>query len=148
MSIGLQLDSVNTHLPLRERIRVALYGQKRRQSHASALASASPEQLKELNRSLGILTHLTGNRVRYAEHVASLESPEPSNFTSLECLGNQVTDAEAAYNAALKAVYGSEPDVSDLEVEGILRSYLAAKGKTYEPGKAQTFWEIVASKLR
>ena len=135
MSIGLQLDSLNTHLRLRERIRVALYGQKRRQSHASALAAASPEQLKELNRSLGILIHLTGNRVKYAEHVASLEKPKPSNFASLESLGHQVADAEAAYNAALKAVYGAEPDVSDLEVEGVLRSYLAAKGKTYEPGK-------------
>ena len=137
MSTGLQLNSVNTHLPVRERIRVALAAQSRRLSRASAIASATPEQLHELNRSLGILTHLTGNRVKYAEHVAALDLPKPSDFTEMECLGNLIADAEAAYGEALQAVYGSElEETSEAEVEGILRGYLAARGKIYEPGKA------------
>lgn len=132
----LRLDFVNTHLPLRERIRLALGVQAKKQSQAAALAAATPEQLKEINSALGILQHLTGNRVKYAERCAELPELKASHLNSLASLGNQIEDAQERYAAASRAVFGTDPEPpQDAIVEVMLRAYLESKGQAYDAGR-------------
>jgi predicted membrane-bound mannosyltransferase len=131
------LDSVNTHLPLRKRIRIALESQRKKAASAASLANATPEQLRELASAVGVFNHLAGNRERYAQHVASLPNAGPQHFNSLASLGNQIEDAQTRIDDATRAVYGSiaADPVTEEEIEGIARAFCQSKGIEYDPNR-------------
>jgi len=129
MDCNLHLNFKNTHLPLRERIRMALARQKSQAARASALASATPEQLNELGGAFAVWQQLLRNREHYAAHMASIKA-SPLHYNSLASLGNQVEDARERVRLASEAVYGveSEPAVEKQEVEEVLKAYKANRG--------------------
>lgn len=133
----LLLDSVNTHLPLRERIRVALESQKNKGAVAASLASATPEQLNEIGRATQFLRHMQQNRLNYADHLAELSERKPIHYNSLASIGNQIEDAQVVMNEAIAAVYKtvSPEATTESEVEAILQAYVEAKDMRYDPSR-------------
>lgn len=127
MTRDLLLRHKNTHLKLRDRIRVALESQRKTIARTASLSSATPEQLKEISQALCTLQHLVGNRVTYSEHVARLGSAKPMHYNSLSSLGNQIADAEKRLAEAEEAIFGTvqADPVADSEIDAIEQTYIA-----------------------
>lgn len=115
---------MKSHLPLRERVRQALIAQRSAWHRSQALAQATPEELREYNAAIHCLTHLTGNRVQFADRVGAKTEPTAMDYNSLASLGNQIEDAEERVRKAQEAIYGSgPPEPSEWEVDSICETH-------------------------
>ena len=119
------LSIKNTHLPLRERIRLALIENRK----GARFANATPEQLRELSRRIGHAIHLRHNAAQYGQHLESAGlTDSPRHLNSLASITEQAERAEGKtdHDATLGSI--SEPTAA--EVENALRNFL---GDRYDP---------------
>lgn len=119
------LSIKNTHLPLRERIRLALIENRKE----ARFANATPRQLRELSRRIGNAIHLRHNAAQYGQHLESAGlTNSPRHLNSLASITEQADRAQAGtdHDAVLGPI--SEPTAE--EVEAALRNFL---GDKYDP---------------
>jgi len=118
----------NTHLPLRERVRLALIENRKE----VLFANASPDQLEELSQRIGHALHLTQNAVRYQNHLESANlTDSPSHLNGLASIKRQAN--EAGREASLEAICGPVNEPAESEIEAALKAYLESQGKEYDP---------------
>lgn len=123
----LRLDSENTHLPLRERIRTALLEQKKHLMWALAVSSAKERDLSRLKAAADLLHHLMETRTRYTEHMGRLSSLQACHFDAFLSIGDQIANAEECLTSIeIELFLNGCPEPDSRVLATVMQTYLGS----------------------
>lgn len=116
MVADLRLNSENTDMPLRDRIRFAMMEQKRHWMWASAVSNAKERDLTRLKAAAEVLGLLMESRLRYSEHMSRFSCPQPCHLQAFMSIGDQIADAEERLSAIEMELFMHECPEPDSKV--------------------------------
>ena len=125
MVSNLKLNSVNSHLPLRERIRVAMMEQFRIELRATKATTLEPHDMCRLKMAAENLGLLLDCRTHYVEHLTRMPLPQSSHVDAMANLDSQIETAEKilfSIEVELFRVDCLEPN--PLEIAAMMHAYL------------------------
>ena len=125
MVADLRLNSENTDMPLRDRIRFAMMEQKRHWMWATAVSNAKERDLTRLKAAAELLGQLMESRIRYSEHMSRLSCPQPCHLHAFLSIGDQIADAEERLNAIEIELFMNDcPEPDSRVFATIMRTFL------------------------